>query len=98
MNTNRMGWAASLTLPVLLLAGCGPTDRQRDVVTTGSLYEQMIDLAGLAEFPDPAYKTVQFSSYDRRSSVPGGPGWFIPALQLEAVHGRRSPGAGLVRT
>ena len=76
MNTNRMGWAASLTLPVLLLAGCGPTDRQRDVVTTGSLYEEMIDLAALAEFPDPAYKTVQFSSYDRRSSVPGGPGWF----------------------
>jgi len=45
-------------------------------ITTGSLVEEMIDLARLAQFPDPAYKTVQFSSYDRRSKLPGGPGWF----------------------
>jgi hypothetical protein len=36
----------------------------------------MIDLAALADFPEPSYKTVQFSSYDRRSNLPEGPGWF----------------------
>jgi hypothetical protein len=44
-------------------------------VTTGSLFEDMIDLAALAEFPDPGYRMVQYSSYDRRSRVPGGPDW-----------------------
>lgn len=36
----------------------------------------MVDTARLGNYPDPAYKTVQFSSYDRRSSLPGGPHWF----------------------
>lgn len=45
-------------------------------VTTGSLIHEMTDLHRLAEFPEPAFKTVQFSSYDRRSRQPGGPGWF----------------------
>lgn len=48
-------------------------------VTTESLLREMIDLRVLAEFPDPAFKTVQFSSYDRRSDVPGGAGWFSNA-------------------
>jgi len=45
-------------------------------VTTGSLVEEMVDMARLARFPGPAYKTLQFSSYDRRSKLPGGPDWF----------------------
>jgi hypothetical protein len=45
-------------------------------VTTGTLLQEMIDLQRLVETPDPAYHTVQFSSYDRRSQLPGGPGWF----------------------
>jgi hypothetical protein len=45
-------------------------------ITTGSLVEQMIDMHTLAKFPEPAYKTVQFASNDRRSNVPGGVGWF----------------------
>jgi hypothetical protein len=44
--------------------------------TTGHLLREMVDLTRLAEFPAPAYKTVQFSSYDRASNLPGGPGWF----------------------
>jgi len=71
-----MAWVARLALLAFLGASCGPMDGSRDAVTTGSLYSEMIDLAGLAEFPNPAYKTMQFSSYDRRSSVPGGPDWF----------------------
>ncbi|HSW45957.1 MAG TPA: glycoside hydrolase family 172 protein [Phycisphaerae bacterium] len=62
-------------------------------ITTGSLVREMIDLRRFAEFPSPAYKTVQFSSYDRRSSIPGGPEWFAnsdgfgrePVPNFEAV-------------
>lgn len=45
-------------------------------VTTGSLLAEMADLSHLARHPGPGVRVVQFSSYDRRSSVPGGPDWF----------------------
>lgn len=45
-------------------------------INTGHLLREMTDLKHLAEFPAPAYQTVQFSSYDRASRLPGGPGWF----------------------
>ncbi|HQE84631.1 MAG TPA: DUF2961 domain-containing protein [Candidatus Hydrogenedentes bacterium] len=45
-------------------------------ITTGTLLDEMTDMHRLTRFPDPAYKTVQFSSYDHRSAVPAGPRWF----------------------
>jgi hypothetical protein len=45
-------------------------------LTTGHLLRQMVDLDVLAELPDPPYKTIQFSSYDRRSIAPYAPGWY----------------------
>jgi hypothetical protein len=62
----------------LALGSTLPAQEQnvRPVITTGSLFEEMVDLAGLASFPDPHFRTVQFSSYDRRSRLPGGPDWF----------------------
>jgi hypothetical protein len=36
----------------------------------------MTDMAGLTYFPDPPYRTVQFSSFDHRSILPGGKDWF----------------------
>ena len=59
-----------------LLVGFGSLAAGAEPITTGTLLDEMVDMVGLAGFPDPAYKTVQFSSYDRRSSVPGGPSWF----------------------
>lgn len=47
-----------------------------ETVTTESLLHEMVDMVGLANFPDPEYKTIQFSSYDRRSNLAGGPEWF----------------------
>ena len=47
-----------------------------DAITTGSLVGEMVDLARLGDFPDPYFKTVQFSSYDRRSKAPNTPGWY----------------------
>src|SRR5438094_10283635 len=45
-------------------------------VTLENLLRQMTDLSLLAEFPDPAYVTRQFSSYDRASEAPGKESWF----------------------
>jgi hypothetical protein len=71
----RVLWLMVLA-PWPVLAARHRTAAQPAAVTTGTLYEEMIDLAGLTRWPDPAYTTVQFSSYDRRSNLPGGPGWF----------------------
>jgi len=49
------------------------------VVTTGSLFEEMIDMTNLSYFPDPVYRNVQYSSYDHRSQIPAGPDWFANA-------------------
>jgi hypothetical protein len=66
-------------LAALFIAACTASTRGRPQVTTGTLFEEMIDLEGLARFPQPAFRTVQFSSTDRRSRVPGGPDWFANA-------------------
>ncbi len=49
------------------------------VVTTGSLLDEMTDMSALARWPSPAYRNVQFSSYDRCSTTPEAPGWFSNA-------------------
>ena len=48
-------------------------------ITTGSLLEEMTDLGRLACWPQPAYRTIQFSSYDRRSTTSESPAWFSNA-------------------
>jgi len=45
-------------------------------VTTGSLMRGMVDSERLSRFPDPNYRTIQFSSFDHRSRLPGGPDWY----------------------
>lgn len=105
MRRTRMLWLLALApWPQLGPAGGlgGPGRPPADTVTTGSLYAEMIDLAGLTRFPAPAYHTVQFSSTDRRSDLPGGPNWFAnddgfggePIPAFEAV--LRPPGADSV--
>ena len=48
-------------------------------VDMGVLLDEMRDLAALASRPSPAYRNIQFSSYDRRSTTPEAPGWFSNA-------------------
>lgn len=74
------------------------------VVTTGTLLQEMTDLGRLAQWPDPAYRTIQFSSFDRRSTTSEAPGWFsnadgfgrepIPGF-LQALREPREDGTGL---
>jgi hypothetical protein len=64
--------ALAASILTIILAACG----RRTPVTTASLFEEMVDLGALARFPEPDFRTIQFSSFDRRSRLPGGPDWF----------------------
>jgi hypothetical protein len=71
-----------ITLKIVLLASCclllcllscrdtGP------VIGFGSLLDEMTDLERLTRVPDPPYRVVQYSSYDRRSRTPADTTWF----------------------
>lgn len=74
-NARKIGIKHSLLL-IASVALLALTTRGVAAITTGSLFEEMVDMAGLSQFPEPAYRTVQFSSTDRRSRLPGGPDWF----------------------
>lgn len=45
-------------------------------VTLEALLREMVDRDAIARFPEPAYRTLQASSYDRASVAPDQPGWF----------------------
>ncbi len=73
MNKYKM---ALLSVFILLFMTCDSEKDVRSAVSTESLFNEMIDMVGLTKFPDPVFHTVQFSSFDRRSRLPGGPDWF----------------------
>ncbi len=62
-------------------------------ITTSSLIDEMTDLSGMAEFPNPAYTCKQFSSYDRGAKSPTE-NWFANGdagqyLRIEESDGRK---------
>ncbi|MCH5373983.1 MAG: DUF2961 domain-containing protein, partial [Planctomycetes bacterium] len=64
-----------------------------ETITTATLLDQMTDLAGMAEFPSPAYTCKQFSSYDRGAKSPEE-NWFANGdcgqyLRVEERAGRQ---------
>lgn len=62
------GLAATL---LIITTGCSFSGAAHGPgVTTQGLLREMIDLPGLAETPEPEFKLVQFSSYDRASKSP----------------------------
>lgn len=77
---------AALAKRGLILAGLAaalcltPTVPARAAsISASSLLKDMTDLAGMAEFPNPAYTCKQASSYDRKSKTPADQtteGWF----------------------
>ena len=62
-----------ITLAAILLA---PSCRNENFVTFRSLLLEMSDHESVTRFPDPCYRLVQYSSYDRRSIHPDSAGWF----------------------
>ncbi len=75
---------------LFLTASC----RNEKIVTFRSLLREMADPETLTRFPDPSYRLVQFSSYDRRSIHPDSAGWFANNdythfIREETIEGRR---------
>ncbi|MEL7499787.1 MAG: glycoside hydrolase family 172 protein [Planctomycetota bacterium] len=53
----------------------GQTESSSPIITTESLLREMADRDALARFPEPAFRALQASSYDRASEDPAGPAW-----------------------
>ena len=69
-----MKFCLSVLIVIILLSCTGNT---RDhVITTVSLLNEMADLKRLTCLPGENYRTIQFSSYDRRSTKPTDSCWF----------------------
>jgi hypothetical protein len=58
---------AAVALLAGLAAACAA---EAPVISTASLLDEAVNLAGMAEFPSPAYTCKQFSSYDRAAKSP----------------------------
>lgn len=62
---------------VVLFVSFACTNHEKEIkVTTGTLLSEMTDLGRLTRLPGQAYRTVQYSSYDRRSKSIADSGWF----------------------
>ncbi|MBI4881382.1 MAG: DUF2961 domain-containing protein [Planctomycetes bacterium] len=69
-----------LNAAVLLLSlALGQSGGEAAPVTTATLLDEMADLERLGRLPAPSYRTVQFSSFDRRSTNRDAPSWFANA-------------------
>jgi len=69
-------WRLFFCLSILALVFSVTTARGQEVISFGTLIDEMTDLNRLTELPEQTYRMVQYSSYDRRSKVPGMRGWF----------------------
>lgn len=66
-----------LFLPVLcIVLSLNSCERKRNIVTQGSLFEEMVCFSRLSSAGGMNYRAVQYSSYDRRSVSPGDSTWF----------------------
>jgi hypothetical protein len=63
-------------LVIVGLISCPTPSAPKEAMTTEDFFLEMIDMVGLTYFPDPPYRTVQYSSFDHRSTLPGGTDWF----------------------
>ena len=90
-------WSFLVGATLLMSAAFGAVAADSGRITTASLIKEMTDLAGMAEFPKPAYTCKQFSSYDQKSKSPANPtqeDWFANGdagqyLRVEAQAGRK---------
>ena len=57
---------------IILTVSC----RNEEIITFRSLLREMTQVDATSRFPDPSYRLVQFSSYDRLSIHPDSAGWF----------------------
>jgi hypothetical protein len=65
-----------IPLTLLLLFIITSSCKNEKIITFRSLLREMADPETVTRYPDPSYRLVQFSSYDRRSIRPDSAGWF----------------------
>lgn len=63
-------------LGLLITPLAAPCQAAAPPVTLSTLLEEMRDLSSITRWPEPAYRTIQLSSYDRRSTHPEAPHWY----------------------
>jgi len=61
---------------VFILYTCWHLPVYAQSIDLGTLLDEMADLKRLTELPDPTYRSIQFSSYDRQSTKTSDEGWF----------------------
>jgi hypothetical protein len=59
----------------IIILSCGRQGSE-GIITTGTLLGEMADMNRLTKLPLEQYRSVQFSSYDRRSTGPEDSCWF----------------------
>ena len=64
-----------LLLACIILVAAGGC-RNEKIITLRSLLKDMASPEAITRFPEPSYKLVQQSSYDRKSIHPDSTGWF----------------------
>jgi hypothetical protein len=64
--------ATAMLISVIITISC----RNEEIITFRSLLREMTEAEAITRFPDPSYRHVQFSSFDRRSVHPDSAGWF----------------------
>ena len=98
LNQSAIARTGRTALALLLLAGAALTmpAATTETITAARLLDDMANLAGLAQFPNPAYTCKQFSSYDPKSKSASGPAddWFANNdcgnyLRIEERAGRK---------
>ncbi len=69
-----MRFCLSVLFTLILLSCTGI--RPKHVISTATLLDEMVDLHRLTKLSEISYRTVQFSSYDRRSTSRADSCWF----------------------
>ncbi len=61
---------------LVFIVYCVQSVAGQEKVTLMSLFDEMVNMERLTTLPENNYKSIQFSSYDRRSTSPYEEGWF----------------------
>jgi hypothetical protein len=71
----RLSSSSAVIMTCVLLVALGSC-RNEKIITFRSLLKEMASPEAITRFPEPSYKLVQQSSYNRKSVNPDSSGWF----------------------
>lgn len=91
MKYHFLSLLISVIMPALITGGCSSDDRE---INIENLLGEMSDRVSTARWPEPEYRQMQASSYNRESVSPDKPGWFADSdgvfcIRTEEKNGRK---------